>query len=360
MSQRVPNGTDPYQNDMKRFIWISILILITLNLIWIWGGFAAQTEQTFSANLVGEVTVPDGFARADGSHTWDFPADHGPHPDYQTEWWYYTGNLETADGHKFGYQLTFFRRGLTPAAEIAERESNWSGDQIYMGHFALSDISGEAHYDFERFSRGGAELAGAQAEPFQVWLEDWEVVEIGNGELGIANGEWRMRAAQDGIELDLVFEDEKGIVFQGIDGYSQKGTEAWNASYYFSQPRLASTGTVTIKGEEFQVSGLSWMDHEFSTSALSAGQIGWDWFSLQLSDNSDLMVFQIRRADGSIDPFSSGTVIQPDGQTIHLDRDSFEIQVTDTWRSATSDATYPAAWMIQIPHHDQYLRQKGG
>jgi predicted secreted hydrolase len=329
--------------NMKRFFWISILILIMISLIWAWDEFSAQPEQTFSANLIGDATIPEGFVRADGSHTWDFPADHGPHPEYQTEWWYYTGNLATEDGRRFGYQLTFFRRGLTPADKIADRASNWGSDQVYMGHFALSDIEGERHYDFERFSRGGAGLAGAQAESFGVWVENWEVSVM-------ANGEGRMRAMQDGIELDLILEDEKGIIFQGIDGYSQKGPETGNASYYFSQPRLASTGTVIIDGAEFQVSGLSWMDHEFSTSALSAGQVGWDWFSLQLSDGSDLMVFQIRRSDGEIDPYSSGTVIGPNGETIHLDQNHFEIQVNESWRSATSAATYPAAWTIQIPH----------
>ena len=217
-----------------------------------------------------------------------------------------------------------------------------------MGHFALSDIAAEKHYEFERFSRGAAGLAGAQAEPFQVWLENWEVVQN-------AKGAWRLRAEQDGVSLDLLFTDEKGVVFQGIDGYSQKGPEAGNASYYFSQTRLASDGMVEIGGVTYQVTGLSWMDHEFSTSALSDGQVGWDWFSLQLDDGSDLMVFQIRREDGSIDPFSSGTLISPEGETIHLERNNFEIQVNDTWQSPDSGGTYPAAWTIQIPQIDLIL-----
>ncbi len=328
---------------MKKIFWISIVVLGVFSIgLWGWGNFTSQPEQAFSANLIGEVTAPEGFARADGTRLWDFPADHGPHPAYQTEWWYFTGNLTASDGRRFGYQLTFFRRGLTPVDEITSRQSAWAANQVYMGHFALSDIAAETHTEFERFGRGAAGLAGAQAAPFQVWLADWEVKEVeGRG--------WRVQAAQGGIALNLLLTDEKGIVFQGIEGYSQKGPEPGNASYYYSLPRLASEGTVTVDAEVFQVAGLSWMDHEFSTSALSAGQVGWDWFSLQLSDGRDLMVFQICRSDGGIDPFSSGTVIQPNGEIIHLNRDHFEIRVQETWQSAASGAVYPAAWTVQIP-----------
>jgi len=210
-----------------------------------------------------------------------------------------------------------------------------------MGHFALSDITAKKHDAFERFTRGAAGLSGAQAEPYQVWLENWEVVQR-------ASGAFQMRAEQDGIALDLVLNDKKGVIFHGMDGYSQKGPDAGNASYYFSQTRLASNGVVTVDGEQFLVTGWSWMDHEFSTSALSAGQVGWDWFSLQLDDGTDLMMFQIRRDDGSIDPFSSGTVITPEGETFHLDRDQFEIQVSDTWKSPHSGAEYPSAWTLRV------------
>ena len=149
------------------------------------------------------------------------------------------------------------------------------------------------------------------------------------------------------VELTLL--DEKGITLQGIDGYSQKGPDAGNASYYFSQTRLISDGIVKIKENTYQVSGLSWMDHEFSTSALSDGQVGWDWFSLQLDEGTDLMVFQIRKDDGSIDPFSSGTVIDDEGVPTHISQDQFEIQVTDTWKSPHSGAVYPSAWTVTIP-----------
>ena len=304
--------------------------------------FSSQTGDNISANLVGMESNSAGFSRANPSYNWDFIADFGPHYDYQTEWWYYTGILQTEDARKFGYQLTFFRRGLLPPQDWANRDSVWAANQIYMGHFALSDIGSEEHYNFERFSRGAANLAGAAANPFQVWLNNWSVEEI-------APSEYRLYAEQEGIALDLVLKDVKGPILQGINGYSQKGPETGNSSYYFSQTRLHSTGIIQAGGKKNMVKGLSWMDHEFSTRALSEGQVGWDWFSIQLDDGTDLMVFQLRRSDGSVDPFSSGNLITPDGETIRLEQNQFSIQIQSTWRSPHSGAEYPSGWKITLP-----------
>jgi predicted secreted hydrolase len=225
---------------------------------------------------------------------------------------------------------------------MIERESKWGNTQVYMGHFAISDIDSNKHYSFEKFSRAAPGLAGSQSTPFHVWLENWEVVQS-------SDDEWRMFAAQEGVEIELNLYDEKGVIFHGDSGYSQKGADKGNASYYFSQTRLESAGSLVINGTTFEVTGFSWMDHEFSTSALSDDQVGWDWFSIQLDNDMELMVFQIRRADGSVDPFSSGTLIDSKGETLHLDRNQFEIDVLDTWRSPHTDAIYPAAWRIRIP-----------
>jgi predicted secreted hydrolase len=336
---------------MKRLTVISVLDISLVFSIFLISGCLNTPEEPLAASLIAPGDVPDGFLRADSTKKLTFPDDFGPHPDYQTEWWYYTGNLKGADGRHFGYQLTFFRRALQPASERVARESAWASDQVYMAHFALSDVSSADHYAFERFSREGIGLAGAQAVPFQVWLEDWEVRQSGEGV-------YQLHARQGDLELDLELRDLKGPVLHGENGYSQKGSEGGNASHYFSQTRLKTTGVVRIGGQEAHVEGFSWMDHEFSTSALADGQVGWDWFSFHLDEGSELMVFQIRRADGTIDPFSSGTLVHPDGSTVHLSRDDFEIVVEDTWSSAKSGGEYPAKWAIQVPEFDLTLRVK--
>ena len=284
----------------------------------------------------------DGFSRAAPGKTLNFPQDYGPHEDYLTEWWYYTGSLQDPDGGRFGYQLTFFRRGLISPAQVIERDSTWAADQIYLAHFALTDIENERFQAFERFSRGSAGLAGAQVEPYRVWLYDWEVLET-------APGVYQLYAREDRIILNLVLVDAKGPVLQGEGGYSRKGDDPGNASYYISQTRLETEGSLVLEDREIPLAGLSWMDHEFSTSALTEEQVGWDWFSIQLDNEVELMLFEIRRQDGSIDPFSSGTLIYPDGTTRQLSRDDFEITGTGAWESPHSGAVYPAGWEVAIP-----------
>ena len=302
-----------------------------------------QDNQHLQSHLVTPLQQATGFAHAEGPQPLSFPDDHGPHPDFLTEWWYYTGNLENTDGDHFGYQLTFFRRALAPpVASTPNRESAWASDQVYIAHFALTDVSENQHQAFERFSRGAVALAGVRADPFKAWLEDWYVEQVGVGT-------YRLVALDGELAIDLTLKDTKGPILQGNQGYSQKGPRAGNASFYISQTRLATTGTVKIGDNCYEVNGLSWMDHEYSTGALSEEQIGWDWFSVQLDDNTELMLFQIRREDGSIDSFSSGTLIVPDGSTRPLARDDFTISVSESWRSSISGATYPAAWDIDVP-----------
>lgn len=302
------------------------------------------------ARLEGLKASPGVFMRADGPRTLVFPRDHGAHEDFQTEWWYFTGNLSTAEGREFGFQLTFFRRGLLPLAQQLPRKSTWATDQVYLAHFTLSDVKGRRFQYFERFQRGAGGLAGAQGEPgFRVWLDDWRVEQTAERKYHLAAGEGDLR-----LELDLA--DVKGPVFQGDRGYSQKGDEPGNASYYVSLTRLVSQGTVEVGGVRYAVSGLSWMDHEFSTSALSQGQVGWDWFSIQLQDGSELMMYTIRREDGGVDPYSSGTVILPDGSTRRLGANDFTIRAEDRWESPHSGGVYPSAWVIEVPSEGLVLR----
>lgn len=334
---------------LKVLIGIGLLALLVGVLVLILQREEPQVQASLVALADGPAGDPSaGYLRAKGPTALEFPADHGPHLGYQTEWWYYTGNLATAGGHRFGYQLTFFRRALAPPPLRTRRESAWAADQVYMAHFALTDVAGRRFQSSERFARGAAELAGAQAIPYRVWLEDWEAEEI---EAGVT----RLRAAQEGLALDLVLTDRKGPTLQGDHGYSPKGPQPGNASYYYSLTRLETLGTVQVGEASHQVTGMSWMDHEWSTSALGADQVGWDWFSIQMDDGSELMVFQLRKQDGSVDPFSSGTFIAPDGSTRHIGRDEFEIRVEDTWRSPHTGATYPTRWVVTVPAVDLVL-----
>jgi predicted secreted hydrolase len=324
-----------------------LLLLLAAVLGW---QLAGCTPQPLRASLVAAAAPGSaaGFARADGPREMVFPRDHGPHEEFQTEGWYTTGNLTADTGERFGYQLTFFRRALLPQDQRATRPSDWSAEQVYMAHFALTDAAGGKHHSFEKLGRGAAGLAGAQAVPYRVWLDDWSVAEAAGGSAGL-------RASAEDITLDLTLRDLKGPILQGDRGYSRKGPEAGNASYYYSLPRIATTGTVSVGGRTFNVDGLSWMDHEFSTSALGKDQAGWDWFSLQLDNDHELMVFQLRRADGSVDAFSSGTLIAPDGTTQTLGPGDFALQPTGQWRSPRTGATYPSGWALTVPAADLQL-----
>ncbi len=294
-----------------------------------------------------------GYTRADGKRTLTFPDDFGAHLDYQTEWWYYTGNLKSPNGKRFGFQLTFFRRAIQPPMDQTERTSDWATNQVYLAHFAITDAAANQHYSFERLERGAAELAGASASPFRVWLDDWQVTQT---ELGVYHLQASIQANANqtnqkptSIALDLVLTDAKGPVLQGKQGYSQKGSNAGNASYYYSLTHLVSSGTISIDGSHIPLSGSAWMDHEFSTSALSPDQVGWDWFSIQLSNDQELMLFQLRKADGTVDKFSSGALIDSAGHIENLESSDFQIQVLSTWRSPRSGAVYPGSWQINIP-----------
>ncbi|MCP3964035.1 MAG: carotenoid 1,2-hydratase [bacterium] len=286
-----------------------------------------------------------GYTRALEPRDFTFPDDHGPHPDFKTEWWYFTGHLREESDRRYGYQLTFFRSAL--ASKMPERDSAWATRQVYLAHFALSDVDGGSFRSFERLSRGGAGLAGAGGAPFRVWLEDWSVESIGDADFPV-----RLRARDAGVELDLTLVSQKPTVLHGEAGLSRKGAGPGDASYYYSLTRLAADGRLRIDDREMPVTGSSWLDREWSTSVLTEDQVGWDWFALQLDDGRELMTFQLRLEGGgtdavSTDPVSHGTLVYADGTTRPLALGDYRIEVLDTWRSPRG-ATYPAGWRLRV------------
>lgn len=289
----------------------------------------------------------EGFEKAIAPRAFTFPTDHGPHREYQIEWWYYTGSLSSADGRKWGYQLTFFRRGLGGSHQA--RQSNWGTNEVYLAHFAVTDVAGEAFYAFEQLARGGdIGLAGASGDPYHIFVEDWQATGTG------ANV--RLTAERDGIAIDLQLDAVKPLTLQGEAGLSPKGREPGQATYYYSLTRMATTGSISINGKTFEVEGTSWMDHEWATSPLAPQQVGWDWFGLHLDDGTDVMWYQLRRADGTID-FAAGSITGPIQQTTRrslsdmmlLTPGDAIVTVLDTWTSPDTGVTYPAAWRLQIP-----------
>ena len=323
---------------------IAVVIFAGLNLIEPAGDAALQAYTDFEAPLADI----SGFSRAIEPWDWQFPRDHGAHPDFQTEWWYYTGVLETEEGRRFGFQFTIFRRALAPPSPASESE--FRTNDIYMAHFTVSDIASGDFYHDVRYARGGAGLAGATAEPFyRVWLEDWQVV----ADDDMAN-KTRITAASEEVAVDLQLRQMKSPALQGDNGLSPKSAETGNASYYYSLTRLLSDGGIRVGEEEFAVSGNTWMDHEFSTSALGENAQGWDWFGLIFDDGTELMVGQIRLTDGGIEPVFGGLLVHRDGSSTYLRAEDIHIEVTATWRSPHSDADYPAGWQIEIKGDDGF------
>ena len=319
----------------------SPVLLVALLLPFAASGDEAAAPQSRLSELLSGDGEP-GFEKATEPRAFTFPEDHGPHPGFRNEWWYVTGNLDGSNGRRFGFELTIFRFALTPT--VPEDESNWRSNQVYIAHFAVTDADRERFYAAERYSRGALGLAGASADPFRVWIDDWEIAAVAAG----PPEQWRLRASDPGFALDVALGAAKPPVLNGVDGLSQKSAEPGNASYYYSITRWLTEGSLRLGDDEYRVSGLSWLDREWSSSALGADQAGWDWFALQLSDGSELMFYNLRKLDGSQDERSAGTWVDPDGRSQHLGRDNVEIKVTDTWESPEG-GVYPSAWTLRAP-----------
>ncbi|MDZ4733720.1 MAG: lipocalin-like domain-containing protein [Nitrospirota bacterium] len=305
------------------------ILFLASSLLIVVPGLAADTSQEFRI-------ATEGYRYA-------FPSDHGAHDEFRTEWWYYTGQLATKDGRPFGYQLTFFRRGM-PRDQTKTLPSQWAVTQLYLAHFAVSDLSkGRFHFS-EKISRAGLGKAGAARDRLHVWIDRWSAESP-----SAAPGTQTLQAADGDIAIQLTVSPRKPLVVHGTGGISHKGSARGQASHYYSFTRLATTGTLSIGAEQFDVTGNSWMDHEFGSADLGKDLVGWDWFSLQLDDQRELMLYRLRRTDGSADPASSGTVIDRDGRGHHLSIGDFTLEPTSYWTSQTSHARYPQRWRLTIP-----------
>ncbi len=302
--------------------------------------------------VVTPVLAFDGtseFTAAKEGYRYEFPRDHGSHDTFRTEWWYYTGNLTTKNGRQFGYQLTFFRRGM-PANQVKTQPSKWSITQLYLSHFAVTDLSNKQFRHAEKVSRAGLGKAGAEAEHLRVWIDQWRAESSDT-----QPDHHTLTAAEGNMEIRLDLSPEKPLVVHGASGISRKGAESGQASHYYSFTRMATGGTITIGKESFDVTGNSWMDHEFGSADLGKDLVGWDWFSIQLDNQTELMLYRLRRADGSPDPVSSGTFIDRDGKTQHLAIGEFTLEPLTHWTSPASKGRYPQMWRLTIPSKQLFL-----
>jgi predicted secreted hydrolase len=279
------------------------------------------------------------FAFATADRGIRLPADHAAHPDFRTEWWYFTGQLRARDGRRFGFQLTWFRSALTAEQRAV---SKFKAATVYFAHFTITDKDGRTFRFAEKISRGGSyDNSGADARVLHTWIGDWKLEGLGTM--------FYLSARQDSSALSLIATPRKPVVLQGTNGYSQKGAEPTNASMYYSIPRLSLVGVLTLDGEPVEVEGQAWMDHEFGTSQLDKGQVGWNWFSLQLANNEEVMIYGLRHADGTYDEHSRGAYILSNGTSVPLRLSEYRIDVLGRWKSPKSGATYPAKWRISIP-----------
>lgn len=341
---------------MRSLLTTLAVLGMALTLVWLiikWQD--APAERSPGIDLSQALSDEAGaFAEATPGRRFTFPDDHGEHPEMKTEWWYFTGNLKDAAGKWYGYQLTFFRAGQVPP-EGPVSDSPWNPRDVMMAHFAVSDPEHGAFYPYERFARRALGLAGVEStqKGLAVWLEDWR---MDRGQ----DGSWHLEASDTlpegaALKLALTLKEGKPPVLQGQGGYSRKGPESRHASYYVSLTRMPTTGSLTLGTDTLSVAGLSWFDHEWSSQAMAPGLVGWDWFSLQLDDGWDLMLYLLRYEDGHLETASSGSLVAPDGTKTALALEDFQVEVTGRHASPRG-VSYPSAWTLTLPHHGLSLR----
>lgn len=292
------------------------------------------------------------FAEVTSEYRLRFPEDHGAHPDFRQEWWYFTGNLLGDDQREYGFQLTFFRFAHASSENLPP--TGWNNDQTWMAHFAFSDFQQDVFYAEEDFARGAIDLAGATSDPFAVWINGWSVSQ---GPASCQNClSARLEAQMEGVSIDLVVRSTRGPVLQGDRGFSVKNQKGDVASYYYSYPDLETSGTVQVGGRSLAVKGQTWMDREWSSAVLAKGQSGWDWFALHLEDGRKLMLFQVR--DEINGHFRHAVLIDRKGNKAQIDTSDLELIPTDYWNSPQTGYRYPLEWIIKNKSDNNRLNIK--
>lgn len=285
----------------------------------------------------------DGWVRIEGPPALELPRDHGAHPEVRTEWWYLTANLADGEGRQYGVQVTFFRHGLDPSPP-SPGDSPLRARHALAAHLAVAEIDAGRFRHAERVRRADGLLAGFAADGLRLWLGSWTLDRRADGAIAASAAD-----PATGIAVELRYRPAKPLVLQGDRGYSRKGSEPGNASAYLSWSRLEVDGWLELDGRRLEVAGAGWMDHEWGTSQLGEGVVGWDWFSLRLEGGRELMVYRLRREDGSPDPHSSGSLVLPDGSTRALHVDEVRLEVTGSWASPATGAVYPSGWRVRVP-----------
>jgi len=286
------------------------------------------------------------FSSAKPGYVYAFPRDHGSHEQFQTEWWYFTGHLRGPNGRRFGYELTFFRRGID-SPDVWNNPSEWAMRHLYLAHFALTDEKADQFRFAEKISRAGIGKAGARADVLDVWVDQWHVKALNPD-----HRQFHLMAKTEEFSINLVVESRKPPVKHGTHGVSYKGPQPEQTSHYYSLTRLHTTGSVRVGDTTMTVEGVSWMDHEFGSGDLADNLVGWDWFSLQLDNDYEIMAYGLRRNDGTFDPASSGTFVLPNGSSKTLAFQDIQISVNRHWTSPVSGARYPHHWTFSIPDED--------
>jgi predicted secreted hydrolase len=333
---------------MNRKYWIGLIALTCFCWLSICSGIIVDHSACADSQQQQQDNASSLYLPVSGPCNLVFPRDHGPHPGYRNEWWYYTGNLQAATGERFGFQLTFFRRQISPPGSTdswPQPPSPWRTDQIYFAHAALSDLGPARFYQSEALARGAMGLAGSNQQ------EDTTTVFVRNWSLRCQGREHLLQAESEAFRMDLQLKAAKDPVAHGLDGLSRKGSTPERASCYYSITRLTVSGTVFMGDRGFPVQGIAWMDHEYGSAPLEQALVGWDWFSLQLEDSTELMFYLLRQQDGNNHPASSGTFVDQDGQAHHLPADAFTVEVLDYWVSPKSGARYPHRWRLKIPEY---------